>query len=230
MSELICGTNLVMAALNSGIRINNLRISGNNKIISLAKEKNIPYQLVGKDVLNRIASGHQGVVAEVEGFQTYRLDEIISKANNLILALDGIEDPHNLGAILRTADAAGINGIILPKNRSAKLNATVAKVSTGAIFSVKCVEVVNLVATLKDLQKKGYWIVGAEAAENSRPYTEMKYDLPVVLVLGSEGWGLSRLVTETCDFLVQIPMKGTVNSLNVSVSAGILIYQIIKDQ
>jgi 23S rRNA (guanosine2251-2'-O)-methyltransferase len=230
MSELIYGTNLVLAALNSGIKINNLRINGNNKIISLAKEKNVPYQLVGKEVLNRITPNHQGVIAEVEGFKTYGINEIISKTNNLILALDGVEDPHNLGAILRTSDAAGINGIILPKNRSVKLNATVAKVSTGAIFSVKCVEVVNLVATLKDLKTKGYWIVGAEATENSRPYTEIQYNFPVVLVLGSEGKGLSRLVTETCDFLVRIPMQGTVNSLNVSVSAGILIYQIIKDQ
>ena len=184
---------------------------------------------MNKEALN-IVPNHQGVIAEVDSFPTYRLDEIIKTENNLIIALDGLEDPHNLGAILRTADAAGVSGVILPKHRSVRLNSTVAKVSTGAIFTVRCVEVTNLVMTLKELKKAGYWVFGAEVSKDSQNYTDIKYNMPVVLVLGSEGQGLSRLVKETCDSLIQIPMLGTINSLNVSVSAGIIVYQIINNQ
>ncbi|MGI6769008.1 MAG: 23S rRNA (guanosine(2251)-2'-O)-methyltransferase RlmB [Bacilli bacterium] len=230
MSEIIYGTNLVASAILNKIKIYNLKISGNNTVRELAEKRKIPYTIVLKNELNRITSNHQGAVAEVEGFPTYSLEAIISTEKNLIVALDGIEDPHNLGAILRTADAAGVSGIILPKNRSVRLNGTVARVSTGAIFSVKCVLVPNLVSTLKKLKDYGYWIYGAEATKESLCYSEAKYDPKTVLVLGSEGKGLSRLTKETCDFLVEIPMSGSVNSLNVSVSAGILIYQIINQQ
>ncbi len=229
MSELIYGTNLVAAAINSGQKVKNLRIYDNKYIIKLAEEKKIPYHKVNKEALN-IVPNHQGVIAEVDSFPTYRLDEIIKTENNLIIALDGLEDPHNLGAILRTADAAGVSGVILPKHRSVRLNSTVAKVSTGAIFTVRCVEVTNLVMTLKELKKAGYWVFGAEVSKDSQNYTDIKYNMPVVLVLGSEGQGLSRLVKETCDSLIQIPMLGTINSLNVSVSAGIIVYQIINNQ
>lgn len=232
MSEIICGINVVKAAINSDYKINNLLITDNNQeIINLAKQKNIPFKVVDKEVLNNKIINNQGVVAEVNDFYLYRLEDIIKKNNkSLIVVLDSLEDPHNLGAILRTADAAGVDGVIIPKNRSVKLNSTVAKVSTGAIFSVKCVEVVNLVATLKKLKEFGYWIVGAEAKEDSQDFTKLKYDMPTVLIIGSEGKGISRLVLEQCDFLVKIPMVGKVNSLNASVSAGILIYEIKKHQ
>lgn len=230
MSEIIYGTNLVSSAILNNIKIYNLKISGNNTVRALAEKRKIPYTIVQKIELNRITSNHQGVVAEVEGFPTHSLEDIISADKNLVVALDGIEDPHNLGAILRTADAAGVAGIILPKNRSVRLNSTVARVSTGAIFSVKCIEVTNLVSTLKKLKDFGYWVYGAEATKESFRYTEVEYDSKTVLVLGSEGKGLSRLTKETCDFLVEIPMFGSVNSLNVSVSAGILIYHIINQQ
>ena len=146
----------------------------------------------------------------------------------VIVMLDSLEDPHNLGAILRTCDAAGVDGVIIGKNRSVRLNDTVAKVSTGAIDYVKVVEVTNLTNTIKDLKKKGYWIVGAEAIDESKYYDQMKYDMPTCLVVGSEGKGISDLVRKNCDFLVKIPMLGHVNSLNASVSCSILIYEIIK--
>ena len=142
--------------------------------------------------------------------------------------LDSLEDPHNLGAILRTCDASGVDGVIIGKNRSVRLNNTVAKVSTGAIEYVKVAEVTNLNNTIKYLKKQGYWIVGAEATDESILYNKMKYDMPICLVIGSEGKGLSRLVRENCDYLIKIPMVGHVNSLNASVSCSILVYEIIK--
>lgn len=232
MSELICGTNLVKAAINEGVKLLNLYIYTENKeMISFSKEKGISFQKVDKIFLDKKMSNHQGVIAEIKEFKLYDLKEIINPSkSSLIVMLEGLEDPHNLGAVLRTADAAGVDGIIIPKNRSVKLNSTVAKVSTGAIFSVKTVEVVNFVQTIEKLKAAGYWIVGAEATANSSDYRSIKYDMPTVLVIGSEGKGISRLVSSKCDFLVQIPMRGKVNSLNASVSAGILIYEIKKDQ
>jgi len=232
MSELICGTNLVKAAINEGVKLLNLYIYTENKeMISFSKEKGISFQKVDKIFLDKKMSNHQGVIAEIKEFKLYDLKEIINPSkSSLIVMLEGLEDPHNLGAVLRTADAAGVDGIIIPKNRSVKLNSTVAKVSTGAIFSVKTVEVVNFVQTIEKLKAAGYWIVGAEATVNSSDYRSIKYDMPTVLVIGSEGKGISRLVSSKCDFLVQIPMRGKVNSLNASVSAGILIYEIKKDQ
>ena len=232
MSELICGTNLVKAAINESVKLLNLYIYTENKeMISFSKEKGISFQKVDKIFLDKKMSNHQGVIAEIKGFKLYDLKEIINPSkSSLIVMLEGLEDPHNLGAVLRTADAAGVDGIIIPKNRSVKLNSTVAKVSTGAIFSVKTVEVVNFVQTIEKLKAAGYWIVGAEATANSSDYRSIKYDMPTVLVIGSEGKGISRLVSSKCDFLVQIPMRGKVNSLNASVSAGILIYEIKKDQ
>ncbi|HHZ11573.1 MAG TPA: 23S rRNA (guanosine(2251)-2'-O)-methyltransferase RlmB [Acholeplasmataceae bacterium] len=230
MSEAIYGTNLIVSAIRHGAEIRNLKIYNNKTVQTLAEEYGIKYEFVSKEELNRITPNHQGAVAEVEEFKTYSLEELVSERKNLILVLDGIEDPHNLGAILRTADAAQVAGIVLPKNRSVRLTGTVARVSTGAIFTVKCAVVNNLNSALNKLKERGYWIYGAEAVAESRPYDEVEYDRKTVLVLGSEGKGLSRLVRESCDFLVKIPLFGTVNSLNVSVAAGILIYHITKHQ
>ena len=144
--------------------------------------------------------------------------------------LDGIEDPHNLGAIIRSAEIAQVSGIILPKNRSVKVTPTVIKVSTGATQYVKVAQVTNLVNTLKELKKNGYWIVGAEAGKDSTNFWNVDYKMKVCLVVGSEGRGVSRLVKEECDYLVEIPMWGKVNSLNASVSCGILIYEIRRQQ
>lgn len=232
MSDLICGTNLVKAAIYEGVNILDLYIYTENKeMLGFAKERSLSFKKVDKLFLDKLLRNHQGVIAKIDGFKTYNLEEIINPVNtSLIVMVDGLEDPHNLGAILRTADGAGVDGVIIPKNRSVKLNSTVAKVSTGAIFSVKSVEVVNLAQAIDKLKKYGYWIVGAEAGEKSVDYRSIKYDMPTVLVVGGEGKGISRLVSSKCDYLVKIPMKGKVTSLNASVSAGILMYEIKKDQ
>ena len=203
-----------------------------SELVSLAREKNISVQIVDFNYLNNLVEGrHHGIVAQIKDFKYYNLEDItnnMEKEYPFVVMLDSLEDPHNLGAILRTCDAAGVDGVIIGKNRSVRLNDTVAKVSTGAIDYVKVVEVTNLTNTLKELKKKGYWIVGAEALEDSKYYDQMKYDMPVCLVVGSEGKGISELVRKNCDFLVKIPMLGHVNSLNASVSCSILIYEIIK--
>ena len=230
MSEIIYGTNLIVSAILHRAPIHDLRIWNNKTVRALADEFRIEYRLASKEELDAITKHHQGAVAKIREFKTHSLEEIISEEKNLILVLDGIEDPHNLGAILRTADAAQVAGIVIPKNRSVRLSGTVARVSTGAIFSVKCAVVPNLAGAIKKLKERGNWVYGAEATAESRPYDEAGYDRKSVLVLGSEGRGLSRFVRESCDFLVKIPLFGSVNSLNVSVAAGILIYHIIKSQ
>ncbi|HOD61240.1 MAG TPA: 23S rRNA (guanosine(2251)-2'-O)-methyltransferase RlmB [Bacilli bacterium] len=233
MSEYIFGKNVVKEAFNHPSRIEEIYVlDKNTEFVSLAKEYRIKYTVITPSEMNKMVSGnHQGVVALVKDYHYYSLSDIVKEdKNSLIVALDGLEDPHNLGAILRTCEAAGIDGVILPKKRSVKLNSTVAKVSTGAIEYVKVVEVVNLTQTLKQLKNKGYWIIGAERSSKSSNIWELKYDMPIVLVIGSEGKGISRLVKEECDFLVEIPMQGKINSLNASVSTGIMIYEIRRQQ
>lgn len=236
MKEYIYGKNTVKEALLANKKIVKLYVTKNNEdFISLAKKRNINYQVVDNGYLNKLVNGnHQGVILEIEGYTYYSVDEIINSESKLkyplIVMLDGLEDPHNLGAILRTCDASGVDGVIIGKNRSVKLNSTVAKVSTGAIEYVKVAEVTNLTNTIKYLKEKGYWIVGAEYCDRSVLYTDVKYDMPVCLVIGSEGKGVSRLVADNCDYLVKIPMIGHVNSLNASVSCSILIYEIIKNR
>lgn len=232
MSELIYGINTVKTAIAEGVKINDLFIlEGNKELITYSKEHKIFYKIVDKKFLDQKARNHQGVIANIDEFRTFNLEDIIiSDKPNLIIILEGLEDPHNLGAILRTADAAGVSGIIIPRHRSVSLNSTVAKVSTGAIFTVKTVEVVNINQTIEKLKESGYWIVGAEVAKTSVAYDSIKYDMPTALIIGSEGKGISRLVKSKCDYLVEIPMKGKLTSLNASVSCGILVYEIIKDQ
>lgn len=235
MKEYIYGKNTVKEALLVNKNTVKLLVTKNNEeFINLAKKKKIEFNIVDNGYLNKIVNGnHQGVVLEIESYSYSTVDEIINETKlkyPLIVMLDGLEDPHNLGAILRTCDAAGVNGVIIGKNRSVRLNSTVAKVSTGAIEYVKVAEVTNLTNTIKYLKDNGYWIVGAEACDKSMLYTDIKYDMPVCLVIGSEGRGISRLVSENCDFLVKIPMVGHVNSLNASVSCSILIYEILKNR
>ena len=233
--EYIYGKNTVKAALmNSGRSCKLFTVKKNDEFINLAKKNKIEYEIVDNEYLNKlVGNNHQCVALEIKDYSYVTVDEIIKETKlnyPFVVMLDGLEDPHNLGAILRTCDAAGVDGVIIGKNRSVKLNSTVAKVSTGAIEYVKVAEVTNLTNTIKYLQSKGFWVVGAEACSKSVLYTEVKYDMPVCLVIGSEGKGISRLVSENCDYLVKIPMVGHVNSLNASVSCAILIYEIIKNR
>ena len=237
MSNYIYGKNALREALLAD-RVTNLyvlNLDSYGEWINLAKKKGISYKVVSEQVINSlIGKGrpHQGIVGEVKEYQYASLDEVVNAKTKgkypLIIMLDGLEDPHNLGAILRTADAVSASGIIIPKNRSVSLNETVAKVSTGAIEYIKVCQVVNLTQTLKELKNKGFWIVALELTDDATIYTDIKYDMPVVLIVGSEGKGISRLVLEQADYKVYLPMSGHVNSLNASVSASIMLYEINK--
>jgi len=184
----------------------------NNKITLLEK-----YELDKK-----VKGNHQGIILEVEDFKYTDINDII-KENGRIVMLDHIEDPHNFGAIIRTCEAAGIDGIIIPKNRSVEVNETVIRTSVGASNYMKIALVTNLSSTIKYLKDKGYWFIGTDMDGNN--YRELDYSGSVCLVIGSEGNGISRIIKESCDFIATIPMKGKVNSLNASVAAGIIIYE-----
>jgi len=206
---------------------------GTNKELKedLAK-RNVSITHVPKsEFKKRFYGNHQGVVLEVEDYKTLTLsaflDELDMSKNPVILMLDGITDPHNLGAIIRSAEAGGIAGIIIPNHRSASINGTVVKVSSGAIEYMKIVEVTNLRNTLETLKKKGFWTVGTDLNAEQK-HTEIDVSTPLAIVIGSEGKGMSRLLKETVDYSVKIDMVGKINSLNASVSAGILIFEILR--
>ena len=207
-----------------------------NKIITLAKEKRVILVEVDRIKLNKMAksNNHQGVIAIVPPFNYCDVDEILDDAKNknvnpFIILLDGIEDPHNLGSIIRTAETAGVNGIIIPKRRSAVVNSTVYKVSAGAAEHVKIARVNNLNETIKYLKQNDIWICGTDMNAKNYYYNE-DFKGPIGIIIGSEGFGMSKLVKENCDFLVKIPMKGKITSLNASVSAGIVIYEVVKQR
>lgn len=200
-----------------------------NEIEALAEKNHVPVQLVDKRALTKMTAGgnHQGVAAEIESYKTYAVDDLINGKHDqygFIIMLDEIEDPHNLGAVLRTADAVGADGVIFKKTHNASLSPTVAKVSAGAIDTVRCAAVTNLTRTAQDLKKKGYWIVGADM--DGQDYRSLDYNFNTVLVIGNEGHGISRLLSQECDYIVSLPMRGRISSLNASVSAGVLMYGI----
>ena len=232
MSIIISGKNTVLEAIKTNRKIHELYIQqGTNKDILYELKKNkINFVELDKNKMNNKVTGkHQGIAALVEEYQYVGLDDVLSKpkTNKVFVMLDGLEDPHNLGAILRSADAFSVDAIIVPKNRSVKLNATVAKVSTGAIEHVDVVEVTNLTQTIKHLKDNGFWVVGTDA-DTDQTISDIDVETNLCVVIGSEGKGISRLVKENCDYMVKIPMTGHVNSLNASVSTGIVIYEIFR--
>ncbi len=237
MSQYIYGKNVVYGLLVKQKPIKELYIQQNrqdNTIEMLALKQGIIVKNVDRKFLDKLVSGnHQGYVAVIDEYPTYTIDEIIGGiAENkipLLVALDALEDPHNLGAILRTAACVGVDGVIIEKNRSVSLNATVAKVSVGAIDEVKVAKVTNLTQTLKDLKKKGYWIVGSDC-HKAVDYRCVDYNMPLVLVIGSEGKGMRPLVKKNCDILVKLPMDSDIGSLNASVACSILLYQIYSQR
>lgn len=191
------------------------------------KGKGVPYKVVDRKTLDKMSKSgnHQGFLAEVKEFKMSSVEDMLKDKNGLIVMLDGIQDVHNLGAIIRTCECAGVDGVIYKSHNAVKVNDTVAKVASGALEYMKVAEVNNLVNTIKKLKEKGYWIVGSDGSAD-KLYTDIKYDMNTVLVIGSEGKGMSRLVKQECDFIVKLPMDGHVTSLNASVAAGILIYNI----
>lgn len=232
--ELVYGKSPVLSVLESNKNISRICIQrsfNDMKTMKIIKDKNLRYEIVDKKVLDKLTNfaNHQGIAVWIPEYTYLSLEELLKKIegikNPCLLMLDGIEDPHNLGAILRSVDCTGCQGVIIGKHNQVQLNATVAKVSTGAIEHVNVVQVTNLTRTLQTLKEKGYWVVGAEAHESS-DYRSVNYDMPVVMVVGSEGNGISPLVLKQCDFRVRIPMVGHVNSLNVSVATALLLYQV----
>lgn len=205
-----------------------------NKIIGIAKDRNIVMQQVDRNKLDSLADGntHQGVVALITSYDYSTIDDILNKAKEknqppFVIILDGLEDPHNLGAIIRTAECGGVHGVIIPKRRSAQVNQTVYKSSAGAVEHMLVAKVNNITNTIEELKDKGLWIYGADI--DGRDYhfnTSLKG--PIALVIGNEGKGLSRLVKEKCDVLVKIPMQGQISSLNASNAASILIYEVVR--
>ena len=173
---------------------------------------------------------HQGILLYVSDYKYSSLDDLINKEDNSFLVLlDHLEDPHNLGAIIRTCEAAGVDGIVLPKDRQVQVNSTVYKTSVGTLDNVKIASVTNLVNAINKLKEAGYWIVGT-ALDNSVDYREIDYSGKIALVIGNEGSGISNIVEKNCDFIAKIPMYGKTNSLNASVAAGIMIYEVIRNR
>lgn len=197
------------------------------EIIDLLKMKKIDIKWVDKYQLDKMVNGlHQGIILNVKDFETVSLDNILNNDSKypLIVMLDHLEDPHNFGAIIRSCEALGVDGIIIPNDRAVDINGTVIKTSAGAIQYMKIAKVSNLVNTIKVLKDKGYWIIGTDM--NGTSYNDMKYDMPICLVIGNEGKGMSRLVKESCDYVVSIDMVGKTNSLNASVATGIMMAKI----
>ena len=195
-------------------------------ILSLIEKLNLPIVYKEKYELDKmINNNHQGIIMDVKNFEYTKFDDLVKDSNKLVI-LDHLEDPHNLGAIIRTVEASGIDGIILPKNRSVSVNETVMKTSVGALYNVNVCQVINLNQTISKLKELGFWIIGTDMNESN--YQEINYPEKSVLIIGSEGFGMSRLVKESCDYVVSIPMYGKINSLNASVAAGIMIYELIR--
>lgn len=240
MSEdLIMGRNTVLEALRSDRDIHKIWIAEGatkgqiQQVIAVAKENKVMIQTAPKKKLDQMVEGnHQGVIAQVAAYQYAEIDDIFKLAESrqedpFILLLDELEDPHNLGSILRTADASGVHGIIIPKRRAVGLTATVAKSSTGAIEHVPVARVTNLSRTIEELKARGVWIAGTDA-KGSQDYRKMDGTMPLGIVIGSEGKGISRVIKEKCDFLYHLPMVGHVTSLNASVAASLLMYEVYR--
>lgn len=203
-------------------------------VIDLAREQGVSVRFLPRDQLDRLARSrsHQGVVAVVNSKSYSELDDLLSTKKgtySFVLVLDGIEDPHNLGAIIRTADGAGVDGIVIPERRAAAVNATVAKASAGASEHVKIARVVNLARTLDELKETNIWIVGLDE-RGGKSYDDVDYNTDCAVVLGAEGHGLHDLVRKKCDFLVSIPMSGRVPSLNVSVAGAVVMYEVARQR
>ena len=223
----IYGKNVATEYLKTKNKIKKIYLSKNFK--DNIDTNNIPVKYMEKYDMDKMVDGlHQGIILEVEDYKYTDIDDIINTPNALIVILDHLEDPHNFGAIIRTCEAAGVTGIIIPKDRSVEVNATVIKVSTGTTENMKIAKVTNLVQTIKELKEKNFWIVGTDM--QGTDYDKIDYKGNIAIVIGNEGSGMSRLVKENCDFIATIPMIGTTDSLNASVSTGIIVYEAIKSR
>ncbi|WP_442955851.1 23S rRNA (guanosine(2251)-2'-O)-methyltransferase RlmB [Paenibacillus sp. y28] len=240
--EYIAGRHAVMEALRSGRTINKIWIAESAQkhqvqgIIQEAKKNGLIVQSADKRKLDQLVPDvqHQGVVAQVASQRYYEVDELLALAKErneqpFLLLLDEIEDPHNLGSILRTADCTGVHGVIIPKRRAVGLTATVSKTSAGAVEYVPVARVTNLAQTIDRLKEEGVWVAGADVDARQSVY-QSDFTMPLAIVIGNESKGMGRLIKEKCDFLVKLPMSGSINSLNASVAAGVLMYETVRQR
>lgn len=240
--EIVAGRNAVFEALSSKRPVNKIFIKAGlqggslEKIIAAAQSAAVPVEYVQPEKLDRLAPGirHQGIVALASPIAFSSLETVLERAASrnempFLLLLDELQDPQNVGALIRSADAAGVHGVLLPRRRSCPLNMVVAKISAGAVNYVPVVQIGNIVQTLRSLKEQGFWVVGADM-EGDSLYFETDLDRPLVLVVGAEGKGMGHLVKENCDMLVRIPMQGGVNSLNASAAGAILLYEVVRQR
>lgn len=243
MPERIVGRRPVIEALKAGSALEQILLLAGvqgkpiDEIRTLARQRNIPLAEIDRQQFRELSRDQmtQGVLAILTAKFSYAgIDSMLNATRNrkempFLLILDGIEDPHNLGALIRTAECAGVHGIIVPKHHSAPVNATVAKTSAGATAHLAIAEVTNIVQTIKLLQEEKFWIVGLDGAAEKR-YDNIDYTIPVAVVVGNEGKGIRRLVKEHCDFLVRIPVRGKIESLNASVAGALVMYEVVRQR
>lgn len=227
---LVYGRNVAKEILKSDKKVKKVILQkdfSEKEIISLIEKRNLVCNYLDKKELSKFEKySHQGIILDIEDFVYSDLDDMEFDENSVIVILDHLEDPHNLGAIIRTCEAAGIDCIVIPKDRSVSVNSTVMKTSVGALERVNVVMVTNLNSTISKLKEKGFWIVGTDMSGTD--YRKIDYSGKIALVIGNEGNGMSKSVTDSCDFIAQIPMYGKINSLNASVAAGIVIYEAVR--
>jgi 23S rRNA (guanosine2251-2'-O)-methyltransferase len=227
----VCGKNVAREYLNSNEKILGAYLLENyneQDILSKLRSKTNNIKYVKRNELDRMTrENHQGIILKVEDFNYSDID-VLKQDDALVVILDHIEDPHNFGAIIRTCEAAGVTGIIIPKNRCVEVNATVIRTSVGATKYVPIVMVTNITNTINELKKDGFWIVGTDM--DGEDYTKIDYKGKTCIVIGNEGYGMSDLVRKNCDFIATIPMKGQINSLNASVASGVIIYEAVRQR
>ena len=228
----VFGKNVAEEVLNSDKKIDKIFIQDNFKdetILKLINKRRVEVKKLNKFEMDKKVSGlHQGIILSIEDFKYSNIEEVLKLENPLLVILDHIEDPHNFGAIIRTCEAAGVDGIIIPNDRSVEVNGTVVKTSVGTTEKMRIIRVTNIVKTMDMLKKNGFWIVGTDM--NGQDYSTIDYKGKTAIVCGNEGKGMSRLVEENCDFIASIPMYGTVNSLNASVATAVIVFEAVKSR
>ncbi len=230
---LVMGRNVAIDLLKKNKKVRKVIIQegfDDKNIISLIENLKLPVEIKSKREIDNLCPGvNQGIILDIPDYKYMELNEFLNNNEEFVVLLDHLEDPHNLGAIIRTCEAAGVKSIILPRDRQVQVNATVMKTSVGTLDNVNLVSVSNLVNAIERLKEAGFWVVGT-SLENSVDYREIDYSGKIALVIGNEGKGISELVAKKCDFLAKIPMYGETNSLNASVAAGIMIYEVIRNR
>jgi 23S rRNA (guanosine2251-2'-O)-methyltransferase len=230
---LVYGRNVAKELLENGKIVQKIILQdgfSDKEINALIEKRKVPVQYMSKREIDRLAPGvHQGIILFIPDYKYKDISDVLDEEAKFFVILDHLEDPHNLGAIIRTCEAAKVDAIIMPKDRQAQVNSTVMKTSAGTLDNVNIVTVTNLVSTIDELKKNGFWIVGT-ALEDSVDYRSIDYSGKIALVIGNEGSGMSKLVKNACDFIAKIPMYGTTNSLNASVASGIMIYEVIRNR